>query len=239
VVFKVKAAIGGSTENRANISGNGHQNGLHSKRGGGGDSGESHDGGDDNSRDESRRFSPLPYRIGIAAVLAAITMTFGALTIIYLSRVGGAFWQPIEAPRLLWISTVLIVLSSIAFEIARRRLHRAAEISSRRWLIAAIALGAAFISVQLAAWRELGQQGVFLAENPHRTFFYLLTLAHAVHLVGGIIGACYLLFRLRFYKAMNEAARARREALMSTGAIYWHSMDALWIYVFALLFLWR
>lgn len=238
MVFKVKAAIGGSTENRANVSGNGHHR-LRGKQGGGGDDGEPRGDGNDNRHDDSRPFSPLPYRIGIAAVLAAIMMTFGALTIIYLSRVGGAFWQPIEVPRLLWVSTALIVLSSIAFEIARRRLRQAAEASSRRWLIAAIALGAAFISVQLAAWRELGQQGVFLAVNPHRTFFYLLTIAHAVHLVGGIIGACYLLFRLRFYKAMNEAARARREALMSTGAIYWHSMDALWIYVFALLFFWR
>lgn len=240
MAFKVRATIGERAAAGARASGNGHR--KNGSRGGGGNGDQPRDdsGGDSRRRDSATHFSPVAYRVGLAAVMAAVMMTFGALTIVYLFRAGGANWYPINIPRALWLSTALLILSSLAFEIARRAMRQGAEAKFRRWMTATVWLGAAFLAVQLVAWVELRAQGVYLAGNPHSSFFYLLTGVHALHLLGGIAGAIYLLFRLRRFGARAGAiARdVRGEALMSVGALYWHSMDALWVYIFALLFLW-
>jgi cytochrome c oxidase subunit 3 len=107
-----------------------------------------------------------------------------------------------------------------------------------RWLFMTVLLGLAFLAAQLVAWRQLSRQGVYLATNPHSSFFYLLTGAHAVHLLGGLLGLIFLWLRSRRPVIETELI-ARRKAATDAVAIYWHFMDALWIYLFLLLFLWR
>jgi cytochrome c oxidase subunit 3 len=84
-----------------------------------------------------------------------------------------------------------------------------------------------FLAGQIAAWRQLISGGVFLAANPHADFFYLLTGAHAVHLAGGLGGLGYALWKVR---------RLDAAATVGAVAIYWHFVDVLWIYLFAMLF---
>ncbi len=252
MAFKVTTTISDSAAaKRSSGSGNGHHKseGPGKLGGGGGGDDENPRGGgdDDNQHDNSaRRFSIVAYRVAMAATLAAVVMTFGSLTIVYVFRAGGANWQPVAVPRALWLSSALLILSSFTIEVARKALHRRAEARYQRWMLVTVAFGVAFIVMQLMAWSELRIQGIYLAGNPHSSFFYLLTAAHVVHLLGGIAGACFLLFKLRGFSASmrsgstSEAAEvAGRREVVSLGALYWHSMDVLWIYIFALLFLWR
>jgi cytochrome c oxidase subunit 3 len=107
-------------------------------------------------------------------------------------------------------------------------------------------LGFGFLASQLLAWRELVGQGIYLATNPHSSFFYLLTGLHGLHLLGGILGLSYLALRARRESgaafdvagAAGNRARKRRASVDAIG-LYWHFMDGLWVYLFALLFLWR
>jgi cytochrome c oxidase subunit 3 len=108
-------------------------------------------------------------------------------------------------------------------------------------LFITVVLGLAFLGAQLIAWRQLARQGLYLASNPHSSFFYLLTGAHAVHLLGGLLGLTFLWFRWRRPRneANEETRVAKRRAATDAVTIYWHFMDGLWIYLFLLLFLWR
>lgn len=196
-------------------------------------------GGNDASRDET----PHHYRIGMWIAVASILMLFMALTSAYVFRAAVAGWETLQTPRWLWVSTAVIVASSVAFEFARKRVHKDDRAGYRRWLAIVVALGLAFLASQLLAWRELVAQGVYLATNPHSSFFYLLTTLHGLHLLGGILGLCYLLFRSRRatkYTGEDERViKVRRRAAADAVGIYWHFMDGLWVYLFALLFLWR
>lgn len=192
-------------------------------------------GGDDSSP----RFSPSKYRIGMWVALAGISMMFTALTSAYIVRANTSNdWRPIVMPRLLWVSTSLILLSSIAFEVARRSLKQGKTKIYQRWLLLTVLLGLAFLATQLMAWRQLVAQGIYLSSNPHSSFFYVLTGAHGVHLLGGILGLDFLLLRSRRRRYEAEA-REKRQAIVNAVAVYWHFMDGLWIYLFLLLFLWR
>ena len=186
-----------------------------------------------------QRSSAARYQIGAWVLIASIEMLFTGLSSAYIVRAASAQdWRPLAMPRILWLSTALILFSSVTLESARRNLKKLFDSGYVRWLALTAILGVGFSASQLFAWRELARQGVYLASNPHSSFFYLLTATHGLHLLGGLLAVVYLLFRPRRPRA-DEAAEAKRVAHADAVAIYWHFMDGLWIYLFLLLFVWR
>jgi cytochrome c oxidase subunit 3 len=168
--------------------------------------------------------------------LASILMMFTALSSAYIVRAASSSdWQPLAMPRILLVSTALILISSATLETARRKLKEAAIRAYKPWLLLTVLLGIGFLASQLLAWRQLVRQGVYVASNPHSSFFYLLTAAHGVHLLGGLLALAYLLIRSRAPKE-NQLALTKAQASADAVTLYWHFMDFLWIYLFVLLF---
>lgn len=179
------------------------------------------------------------YRVGVWVLIAGVAMFFTSLTSAYIVRAASApDWHAITMPPILWLSTAVILISSGTIETARRNLKRLLDAAYGRWLLVTILLGAGFVASQLFAWRHLARAGVFVASNPHSSFFYLLTATHGLHLLGGLLGLVYLLFRTRARRP-DQLAEARRVAVVDAAAIYWHFMAGLWTYLFLLLFVWR
>jgi cytochrome c oxidase subunit 3 len=176
------------------------------------------------------------YRIGTLVGLASILMMFTALSSAYIVRAASSSdWQPLAMPRILLFSTALILISSVTLETARRKLKSAAAKAYKPWLLLTMLLGLGFLASQLLAWRQLVGQGVYVASNPHSSFFYLLTAAHGVHLLGGLIALTYLAIRSRAPQE-NQLALTKAQAGADAVTLYWHFMDFLWIYLFVLLF---
>jgi cytochrome c oxidase subunit 3 len=199
--------------------------------GSGGNGGKGHDG-------DERRFSPKTYRVTLWILIAAIVMMFAALTVAYIMLSEGESWRPVTIPRLLWLSTGLIIASSWTFESAVRSLKREDDRAYGRRLMLTLALGLGFLVSQLLAWRQLVKQGLYVTSNNHSAFFYLLTGAHGLHLLGGILALVYLILRTR--QRRNDAdAEMRRQAAAKVVSIYWHFMDGLWVFLFLLLLLWK
>lgn len=184
-------------------------------------------------------FSDSRYRIGMWVAMAAILMMFAALSSAYIVRAASSNdWRPLAIPPTLWISTALILVSSVSLEIARRKLKIEATKSTKLWFWISAALGLGFLVSQLLAWRQLVRQGIYVATNPHSSFFYLLTATHGVHLLGGLIALLYLAMR-KLPRADDNIAVAKGQAAADVTTLYWHFMDVLWIYVFFLLFFWK
>jgi cytochrome c oxidase subunit III len=184
-------------------------------------------------------FSASRYRIGMWVAMAAILMMFTALTSAYIVRAASSNdWVPLTMPRVLLLSTALILVSSGTLEAARRNLKATNQTGYQRWLIITVVLGLGFLASQLFAWRQLVRQGIYVATNPHSSFFYLLSATHGVHLFGGLIALVYLALRSR-RSSESLVAAAKRQASADVVTLYWHFMDVLWIYLFILLFYWR
>jgi cytochrome c oxidase subunit 3 len=215
---KTRVGVGGKPPGR---------NGHNGKGPGGG-------GGGGKKKDEAQGFSPKPYRLSLWILIAAIFMMFAAMMASYISLSGGEQWPPIEVPRLLWLSTGLILASSLTMEAARRSLKAGGDPAYVRWVFVTLLLGLGFLASQVFAWRQLVGQGLYLATNNHSSFFYLLTGAHALHLLGGILGLNYLLLRTRRRRA-EAKAEMRRRAAAGVVSVYWHFMDGLWLLLFLLL----
>ena len=174
------------------------------------------------------------YQLGMWFGLIGIVMLFAAFTSAMVVRRGISFdWVSIALPRVLWFNTGILLASSATLEFSRRALARHAAVGFLRWLAATVVLGIGFLAGQFAAWHELAARGVYLATNPSSSFFYVLTVAHAIHLGGGILALGYVSVR-----AVRIAQGRERRTKLDVTAIYWHFMDALWIYIFFLLTRW-
>lgn len=177
------------------------------------------------------RAAPQTALVGVGALLAAVAMLFVAFTTAYLARRQEAGWIAIAVPPVLWLNTAVLLVSSATLESARSRVARGDAEGFRRGLWETAALGVLFLLGQVAAWRQLSAQGLYLAGNPHSAFFYLLTGVHGLHLLGGLGALGWVLHR-----ASGGAYTPRAHAGVGVFALYWHFMDGLWLYLFALLF---
>jgi cytochrome c oxidase subunit III len=195
-------------------------------------------------------------RLGLVCAIATVSMIFISLTSAYIVRQGlPTFdtassgyvrdWGEVQLPWLLLaINTLLLLLSSLTIELARRDITRQAALAPVRsipgvslgneksfpWLWITALLGLGFFAGQWMAWGELRRRGFYVDTNPSSSFVYLLTAAHAVHLAGGMLALLWATLAWRSRKPLEE-----RRIMVDITAWYWHFMALLWVYVFALL----
>jgi len=172
---------------------------------------------------ESRpKFPTGLYKLGLTLTCAWIFTFFAALEIAFFWRATSMeFWEPIPLPHTLWISTAVILWSSVVFEQARRLYQRGQHLMASRLLLVTACSGAAFLASQLTVWHELMQRGAYLKGNPFASFIYIFTGLHAIHLFGGLIALGILLLR-----------RSKRRELVDSVCYYWHFMGFLWVALF-------
>jgi cytochrome c oxidase subunit 3 len=175
-------------------------------------------------------------RTGVWVGLAAITMTFVAFTSAMIVREGASNdWRHFALPSVLYLNTLVLLASSMALELARRRAaafvhgEQSERSASLLWLGTTMGLGLLFVAGQCVAWRQLRAEGLYLATNPSSSFFYVFTVLHALHVVGGLGALALVLWRI------NKRVPTLRVSTLSAVAYYWHYISALWVYVLVLL----
>jgi cytochrome c oxidase subunit III len=180
-----------------------------------------------------RRFSPATYHITMWIVLAAIVMMFAALSSVYIVLSAQEGREVVAMPRMFFLSTGIILISSWTFEKANRSLQRNWIAHYSWWLRVTFFLGLAFLGAQLLGWQQLARQGVYFTGHPHSTFFYFFTAVHGVHLLGGLGLLVYLLVTRNRTRLPDELEKASTwSAIVGR---YWHTMDGLWLWLFVLL----
>ena len=194
-------------------------------------------------------------RLGLLVALTPVLMLFVSFTSAYVVRQGLPTldprtnqlvrdWIPVKLPTLLFVNTIVLLVSSIGMELARRQTKLAAVAATVKpateapisaegktpWLAMTIALGLLFLFGQWMAWKQLAASGCYVATTPSSSFVYLLTGAHAVHLMGGVLA----LLVAGLFALLHRSITTRSIVVDVTGW-YWHFMAGLWVYIFALL----
>jgi cytochrome c oxidase subunit 3 len=169
-------------------------------------------------------------RFGLWLFLGTASMLFIGFTSAYILRRASGDWRPLNAPPVLWLNTAVLFASSATLERSRRRLVGWDISAAQGWLAATGALGGLFVAGQLVAWQSLAASGVFLASNPHSSFFYLLTGVHVAHLLGGLVWFVAVFAKIR------RLAYTPGEDGLRLFATYWHFLAVLWAYLLFLLF---
>jgi len=213
--------------------------------GGGKNNGGGGGGGGDRSSDEDQageiqEFQPQKSRFVTGFLLVVVFMTFTGVLAAYvvIATNGVAEWKPFNLPVPVWISTFLLLISSVTYHVAKKAFDAGEQLKARKWLIVTTALGGMFISSQLLAWLELVQRGMYVASNPYAGFFYILTGLHAIHVIGGIVPLGNIILR-SWVPTSGETELLRRQTLANVVGWYWHFLDGLWLILFFMLGFWK
>jgi cytochrome c oxidase subunit III len=174
-----------------------------------------------------------PSKIGLGIFLAVVGSLFALFISAYAMRMQLPDWRMVPMPRILWLNTVMLVLSSLALHGAKNAAGRGAMPELRLGLLAAGISALAFLSGQLLAWRQLTGEGYLLAANPANAFFYVLTGMHGLHLLGGLVA-----LGRTTEKAWRETTAEPLRLSVELCATYWHFMLLVWLVFLSVLTGW-
>lgn len=191
------------------------------------------DNGKGGKPDRERQPPPEGYRIAMWLTLTWVTMLFMTLVVVYVWL--NAQQSPLATPGLLWLSTAVVLCCSATLEIARRALRQRRESAFNLWLRLTMLLGLVFLTIQYLGLRQLAAVGFFATVNKRAWLAFLITGSHGAHLFGGLLALVYLIVKNNY----GDWTALRRRATMDTTTIYWHFIGGLWLFLFAMLFLWN
>jgi cytochrome c oxidase subunit III len=169
-------------------------------------------------------------KIGLGVFLAVVGSLFALLIGAYSMRMNMGEWRPAPVPKLLWLNTGVLMLSSGALQWAQVAARRGRINGVRAGLLAGSVFALAFLAGQLAAWRQLDAAGYYLTDNPAAAFFYLITGVHGLHLLGGLVA-----LGRTTDKAWQGVALANTRLSVELCAVYWHFLLLVWLVFFGLL----
>lgn len=166
--------------------------------------------------------------------MASIVMVFIGLTSAYIVRQEEGQWLMFDLPMMFGVSTLVILLSSVTMVWAVRSAKSNNIQGVKMGLLSTLVLGVLFAISQFMAWQELVDIGVFFAgkqSNASGSYLYVISGLHLAHLVVGILSLIYT-----FVLATQGAYNSERKLGLEVCALYWHFLDALWVYLFLFLF---
>lgn len=170
-----------------------------------------------------------PHKFTLLVALASICMMFVGLTSAFVVRRAAGNWLEIQFPPSFIWSTVIILASSVSMHMAVRAYKKSQKKFYIGLIILTTLLGLAFVISQYQGWLDLNQYGVLINGNPAGSFIYVITAIHVAHVIGGL--AALFIASTRSLTTKNNFSKKRLLRLEIT-AIYWHFVDALWIYLF-------
>lgn len=179
------------------------------------------------------RINPLKFALWIG--MASIMMMFGALTSAYLVRRAGGNWLEFSVPTIFYISTLVLLLSSISLHIGYANYKKRNMTLYQGGVIGAFILGCTFLILQYQGWVELFSIGIDLKGNPSGSFLYVITGIHGLHILGGLAALVVSIINAFTLKKFTEKRKINIELTLQ----YWHFVDILWVYLLVFLLMSR
>lgn len=182
-------------------------------------------------QEPKRPLSMDPKKFAFWIFLGTVVMFFMALTSAYLVKRSDGVWVLFQLPKVLYITTIMIVVSSIILQLGYHFSEK--KNVFRTSLVVTMALGIVFLVGQFYAYIDLVQHNVYLSGgNASGSFVYIITGLHGLHIISAII---VLIFMLCSHRNLNP----KEVPSFKLGVVYWHFLGILWIYLLVFFILFR
>lgn len=168
--------------------------------------------------------------IGIISMI----MFWAGLTSAYIVRQNAGNWLLFNVPAMFFISTAVIITSSITFLFVQKAVKKNNTKGVIFGTLVTLILGFVFTACQYAGWNDLFDKGIVLGgkySNPSGSFFLVFVLSHLVHLIGGLISLAVVLIN-----SLKKKYTAENALGIELCALYWHFLSILWVYLFLFLY---
>ena len=190
------------------------------------------------TQEEMRERTGRSYKLMLWFAMISITMLFGGLTSAYVVSKARPDWlKDFEMPSAFIWSTVVILLCSVTMFLAKKAIQKDNRSATTLYLLLTLALGIGFVILQFAGFGQIIELGYFFTgseSNVTMTFLYVLALTHMAHLAGGIVSLLVII-----YNHFKQKYNSRQTLGIELGAMYWHFLDFLWVYLFLFLYFFK
>jgi cytochrome c oxidase subunit III len=190
------------------------------------------------TKEEYKARSARSSKLLLGFAMLSMTMMFAGLTSAFVVSKSREDWlQNFQMPIAFYFSTVAIILCSICFHLAKTAIRKDDKSKTTLFLLVTLALGIAFVFLQFEGFRELTNQGYYFTgpqSNITTTFLYTVAIVHIGHLLGGIISLLVII-----YNHFKQKYNSTQTLGIELGAMYWHFLDGLWIYLFLFLYFFK
>ena len=173
-----------------------------------------------------------PKKFALWLFMVTVLMVFAALTSAYIVRQAEGNWLEYELPEIFWVTSGIVLLSSVSMQVAYFAAKKDNFIGLRIAMVLTVLLGFAFLVGQWYSWVALVDREVFFVGNPAGSFLYVFTGLHALHLISGVIFLIIVLISTFRYKVHSQALNT-----LEMATTYWHFLGGLWLYLFLFLLL--
>ena len=188
--------------------------------------------------DEHKARSNRSYKLLLLFGMISMTMMFAGLTSAFIVSSKRADWaKDFHMPSSFFVSLVAIMLCSVTFHFAKRAIQKDDRKITTMLLLTTLFLGISFVFFQFQGFNQMVAEGNYLTgpqSNITATFLYLVVLAHLAHLTGGIISLLIII-----YNHFKQKYNSSQFLGIELGAMYWHFLDFLWIYLFLFLYFFK
>lgn len=170
--------------------------------------------------------------------IISMAMMFAGLTSAYVVSKSRPDWlDEYELPNVFLYSTIVILLSSLSFHLAKKAIVRANRSLANSLMLVTLILGSLFVYLQFVGFEKIIEDGYHFtgaASNVRMSFIYVLVVAHLAHILGGLIALLVVIYN-HFRKKYN----ANNMLGFELGLNFWHFVDALWLYLFLFLYFFK
>lgn len=170
--------------------------------------------------------------------MASMTMMFAGITSAFVVSKSRADWlKDFQLPTAFYWSTLVIISCSVTFHLAKLAIKKDQNIKTSIYLLLTLLLGCSFVGLQFLGFNQIIAEGYYFtgqASSITTTFLYIVTLVHLLHLAGGIISLLIII-----YNHFKQKYNSTQTIGIELGAMYWHFLDILWIYLFLFLFFFK
>lgn len=167
--------------------------------------------------------------------MVSMFMMFAGLTSAYVVSTSRPDWlSNFKLPDAFMISTVLIIASSITFHLAKNAIKKDNRNFATAMLLATLALGIGFVAAQFNGFSEVIKAGYYFTgagSTVTTSFLYIVTVVHLAHLFAGLIVLLVVI-----YNHFKQKYNASQSLGIELGAMFWHFLDVVWVYLFLFLY---
>jgi cytochrome c oxidase subunit 3 len=188
--------------------------------------------------DEHKARTARSYKLILLFAMVSMTMMFAGLTSAYVVSQSRADWlKNFELPSAFYFSTLVILGCSVAFHLAKKAIQKDEQSKTTIFLLSTLALGITFIVLQFVGFGQIVANGYYFtgsASSITTTFLYIVVIVHLLHLAGGMISLLLII-----YNHFKQKYNSTQTLGIELGAMYWHFLDFLWVYLFLFLYFFK
>ena len=188
--------------------------------------------------DEHRLRTARSYKLILLFAMVSMTMMFAGITSAFVVSKSRVDWlKDFQLPTAFYFSTIAIIGCSVTFHLAKKSIQKDQKSATTTFLLATLALGILFVVLQFVGFGQIVESGYYFTGSESSittTFLYIVTVVHLIHLAGGLISLLIII-----YNHFKQKYNSTQTLGIELGAMYWHFLDFLWLYLFVFLYFFK